>query len=87
MHSRQPKIASHEAETVRQEGARGSGNRLDRGSGRRPRHRAKVVARFYRLDRSRSLSDNGLGLTIVTASSHLHGDSLSLEDAAPVPVT
>jgi len=59
----------------------------DEGPGIALEHRAKVVARFYRLDQSRSLSDNGLSLTIVTASSHLHGDSLSLEDAAPVPVT
>ena len=48
-----------------------------------PEERAKVVTRFYRLDRSRSLPGNGLGLAIVTAISHLHGGRLSLEDAAP----
>ena len=45
--------------------------------------RSRVTARFYRLDRSRSLPGNGLGLTIVEAISHLHGGSLVLEDAAP----
>jgi len=55
----------------------------DEGPGIAPEERAKVVTRFYRLDRSRSLPGNGLGLAIVTAISHLHGGRLSLEDAAP----
>jgi len=55
----------------------------DEGPGIPVEERAKVVTRFYRLDRSRSLPGNGLGLAIVTAISHLHGGSLSLEDAAP----
>ena len=55
----------------------------DEGPGIAPEERVKVVTRFYRLDRSRSLPGNGLGLAIVTAISHLHGGSLSLEDAAP----
>jgi signal transduction histidine kinase len=55
----------------------------DDGPGIATDERAKVVTRFYRLDRSRSLPGNGLGLAIVTAISHLHGGSLSLEDAAP----
>jgi signal transduction histidine kinase len=55
----------------------------DEGPGIAPDERAKVVTRFYRLDRSRSLPGNGLGLAIVTAISHLHGGRLSLEDAAP----
>jgi signal transduction histidine kinase len=55
----------------------------DAGPGIAPEERAKVVTRFYRLDRSRSLPGNGLGLAIVTAISHLHGGRLSLEDAAP----
>jgi len=55
----------------------------DEGPGIASEEKAKVVARFYRLDRSRSLPGNGLGLAIVTAISHLHGGNLSLEDAAP----
>src|SRR5262252_8898585 len=55
----------------------------DGGPGIPPEEKAKVVTRFYRLDRSRSLPGNGLGLTIVTAISHLHGGKLSLEDSAP----
>ena len=55
----------------------------DEGPGIPVEERAKVVARFYRLDRSRSLPGNGLGLAIVTAISHLHGGTLSLEDAGP----
>jgi signal transduction histidine kinase len=43
----------------------------------------KVITRFYRLDQSRSLPGNGLGLPIVSAISHLHGGSLSFEDAKP----
>jgi len=55
----------------------------DQGPGIPPEERTKVVTRFYRLDRSRSLPGNGLGLAIVTAISHLHGGRLSLEDAVP----
>ena len=55
----------------------------DEGPGIPPEERTKVVTRFYRLDRSRSLPGNGLGLAIVTAISHLHGGRLSLEDAVP----
>ena len=55
----------------------------DEGPGIPVEERAKVVTRFYRLDRSRSLPGNGLGLAIVTAISHLHGGTLSLEDAGP----
>jgi len=55
----------------------------DQGPGIALDERAKVVTRFYRLDRSRSVPGNGLGLAIVSAISHLHGGSLSLDDAAP----
>jgi len=55
----------------------------DEGPGIAPEERPKVVRRFYRLDRSRSLPGNGLGLAIVTAISHLHGGTLSLHDAGP----
>lgn len=42
----------------------------------------KVTERFYRLDRSRSLPGNGLGLSIVSAIATLHGGKLILENAA-----
>src|SRR5262245_53352273 len=59
------------------------GKRKHEGPGITLEERTKVVTRFYRLDRSWSLPGNGLDLAIVTAISHLHGDSLALEDAAP----
>ena len=39
----------------------------DNGLGIPAEERAKVITRFYRLDRSRSLPGNGLGLPIVAA--------------------
>ncbi len=55
----------------------------DNGPGIPESERSKVVARFYRLDRSRSQPGNGLGLAIVNAIGHLHGGALVLEDACP----
>lgn len=55
----------------------------DSGPGIPADERSKVSARFYRLDRSRTLPGNGLGLAIVTAISHLHEGKLVLENAAP----
>ena len=55
----------------------------DDGPGIPPAERSRVVERFYRLDQSRSLPGNGLGLSIVTAITSLHWGKLSLEDAAP----
>ena len=55
----------------------------DDGPGIPPAERSRVVERFYRLDQSRSLPGNGLGLSIVTAIASLHWGKLSLEDAAP----
>ncbi|HEV7815331.1 MAG TPA: HAMP domain-containing sensor histidine kinase [Janthinobacterium sp.] len=43
----------------------------------------KVTQRFYRLDKSRSLPGNGLGLSIVGATASMHGGRLSLEDGQP----
>ncbi|KAB8041679.1 sensor histidine kinase [Janthinobacterium aquaticum] len=43
----------------------------------------KLTQRFYRLDKSRHLPGNGLGLSIVAAIAALHGGSLEIEDAAP----
>jgi signal transduction histidine kinase len=55
----------------------------DDGPGIPPAERSRVVQRFYRLDQSRSLPGNGLGLSIVTAIASLHWGKLHLEDAAP----
>jgi signal transduction histidine kinase len=55
----------------------------DDGPGIPSEEQAKVLTRFYRIDRSRSLPGNGLGLTIVKAICHLHGGTLSLENAVP----
>lgn len=44
---------------------------------------SKLTQRFYRLDKSRHLPGNGLGLSIVAAIAALHGGSLEIEDAGP----
>ncbi|WLI91141.1 HAMP domain-containing sensor histidine kinase [Massilia sp. R2A-15] len=43
----------------------------------------KVIERFYRLDKSRAIPGNGLGLSIVQAIATAHGGELSLSDADP----
>ena len=55
----------------------------DGGPGIPDTERAKVLLRFYRLDRSRTTEGNGLGLTLVAAVAELHGAALSLEDNRP----
>jgi signal transduction histidine kinase len=55
----------------------------DNGPGIPLEERARVLERFYRLDRGRSTPGHGLGLSIVAAITALHGGTLSLEDAAP----
>ena len=55
----------------------------DDGPGIPEAERSRVVDRFYRLDQSRSLPGNGLGLSIVTAIASLHSGKLHLEDADP----
>ena len=55
----------------------------DNGPGIPTDEREKVMARFYRGDRSRTLPGNGLGLPIVTSISHLHAGTFELEDASP----
>jgi signal transduction histidine kinase len=55
----------------------------DDGPGIPPAERSRVVERFYRLDRSRSLPGNGLGLSIVTAIASQHWGQLYLSDGAP----
>ncbi len=41
---------------------------------------AQVTTRFYRVDRSRHLPGNGLGLSIVTAIAAMHGGRLELQN-------
>jgi hypothetical protein len=55
----------------------------DDGPGIPTTERARVVDRFYRLDQSRSLPGNGLGLSIVAAIASLHWGALDLADASP----
>ena len=44
---------------------------------------ARVFKRFYRLERSRSMPGNGLGLSLVAAVARLHGAGIKLIDNAP----
>ena len=55
----------------------------DNGPGIPEQERGKVTQRFYRLDKSRNLPGNGLGLSIVGATATLHDGVLALEDGAP----
>ncbi|NVI83956.1 MULTISPECIES: HAMP domain-containing sensor histidine kinase [Janthinobacterium] len=55
----------------------------DNGPGVPKEELPKLTQRFYRLDKSRHLPGNGLGLSIVAAIAALHGGSLEIEDAAP----
>ena len=55
----------------------------DNGPGIPAEERDKVLARFYRLDRSRSTPGSGLGLALVAAIAELHEARLTLDDNAP----
>jgi signal transduction histidine kinase len=55
----------------------------DDGAGIPPEEREKVRERFYRLDRSRTTSGAGLGLSLVSAVAARHGGELRLEDNDP----
>ncbi len=55
----------------------------DNGPGIPAGERARVLERFYRLDRSRNTPGTGLGLALVAAVAKLHGAALSLDDAVP----
>ncbi|WP_426115776.1 sensor histidine kinase [Massilia sp. PWRC2] len=55
----------------------------DNGPGIPAGERDKVTQRFYRLDQSRHLPGNGLGLAIVQATAALHDGALRIEDGAP----
>jgi signal transduction histidine kinase len=55
----------------------------DHGPGIPSADRSRVVDRFVRLERSRSLPGSGLGLSLVSAVARLHGGELKLEDNGP----
>ncbi|MFN7332810.1 MAG: sensor histidine kinase, partial [Alphaproteobacteria bacterium] len=55
----------------------------DDGPGVPAEERARVLRRFYRLDRSRGTPGSGLGLALVAAVAKLHGTAPVLSDAAP----
>jgi signal transduction histidine kinase len=55
----------------------------DDGPGIPAEERARVLRRFYRLDRSRGTPGSGLGLALVAAVAKLHGAAPVLSDAAP----
>ncbi len=55
----------------------------DNGAGILPEDRTRVLERFTRLDSSRNKPGSGLGLSMVSAVTHLHNGRLMLEDNAP----
>ncbi len=55
----------------------------DNGPGIDAKDRERVLARFVRLERSRSQPGTGLGLSLVAAVARLHGGNLRLEDNQP----
>lgn len=68
--------------------ARAEGDRVflsvgDRGSGIPESDRGRVVERFVRLEKSRTIPGSGLGLSLASAVARLHGGELRLEDNAP----
>lgn len=55
----------------------------DDGPGVPPAELPRLCERFYRVDRSRHLPGNGLGLSTVAAIAQLHGGRLALANLAP----
>jgi signal transduction histidine kinase len=55
----------------------------DNGPGIPAADQAKVLQRFYRLERSRSLPGSGLGLSLAVAVARLHHAELSITDSHP----
>jgi len=55
----------------------------DDGPGIPEAERQKVFRRLYRIEKSRTSSGSGLGLSLVKAVADLHGAAIRLEDAAP----
>lgn len=55
----------------------------DNGPGIPESERGRVVERFVRLEKSRSVPGSGLGLSLVAAVAHLHGGELRFTDNGP----
>lgn len=55
----------------------------DTGPGIPEQERQRVLERFVRLDKARSMDGNGLGLSLVNAAVSLHGANIRLEDNHP----
>ena len=55
----------------------------DHGPGIPLEERERVLRRFYRSEKSRTIEGSGLGLSLVAAVADLHGFSLTIGDAAP----
>lgn len=55
----------------------------DNGPGVSPTDLTRLTERFYRVDRARHESGNGLGLSIVSAIAVMHQGVLQVEDASP----
>jgi len=55
----------------------------DSGPGIPEQERDNVLRRFYRLEESRALAGNGLGLSLVAAVAKLHDARLRMQDNAP----
>lgn len=56
---------------------------FDNGPGIPPSERQRVFDRFYRLEKSRTTSGTGLGLSLVKAIAELHGATIELRDNGP----
>ncbi|MGL4967376.1 MAG: sensor histidine kinase [Inquilinus sp.] len=56
---------------------------VDRGPGIPAEERERVFWRFYRLEQSRHMPGNGLGLSLVAATAQLHRGEVSLSDNRP----
>lgn len=69
---------------VQSRGARGAEVSVsDNGPGIAPEDRERVLGRFVRLEQSRNTPGSGLGLSLVSAVTRLHGGALRLEDNEP----
>jgi signal transduction histidine kinase len=53
----------------------------DTGPGIPPEHRSRVFARFHRVDQSRHVPGNGLGLSLVLAIARIHGFEVTADSA------
>jgi signal transduction histidine kinase len=69
--------------TVRAEGERVLLVVSDRGPGIPEADRGRAIERFVRLEKSRTEPGSGLGLSLASAVTRLHGGELRLEDNAP----